>query len=124
MFDVVRAVFPNNSAISLHYREFLLRGYLPGAEGILTKFPLADSSRELKPFSVGMVDGFCKVVIMLALLAAIDELEVSEDRLQKDADMLKTLKSFKYIHCAYQHVENPADHFLQALRALDQFCDM
>ena len=97
---------------------------MAGAEAILTKFPLADSTRELKPFTVGLVDGFCKIMIMLGILAAIDELEISEDRLGKDAAMLSTLRSFKYIRCAYHHVENPAEHFLQALRPSEQVCDM
>ena len=110
--------YPNNAQISLHFKEFLLSGYRLSAEAVMTKFPWADGSRELRPFSVGCVDGFTKIIIMLALVGVIEELEISDEALQSCPVLLKALKSFRYVRCSYEHEENPANHFLHSLRNL------
>ena len=110
--------FPNNAQISLHYKEFLLSGYRQSAEAIMVKFPWADGTRELKAYSVGCVDGYTKIIIMLSLVGVIEELEISEEALHSCPVLLTALKSFRFVRCSYQHEENPANHFLQSLRSL------
>ena len=67
------AVFPPNKQFSLHFREFCL-GYRVGAEAVEVKFPHATSTRIIKDFSVGIVDGFLKTLCMAGIVAIADQL--------------------------------------------------
>ena len=67
------AVYPTNAQFSLHFREFLT-GYRSSAESIEVKFPKAQANRNIAPFSVGLVDGFLKVLTMMGFISIIDAL--------------------------------------------------
>ncbi|CAK9037631.1 unnamed protein product [Durusdinium trenchii] len=66
-------------------------------------------------FTVGLVDGQSKLLLMLSIVAFVDELEISEDAINQCPMLLKTFESFRYIRCAYQHFENAAGHYLNSL---------
>lgn len=66
-------VFPTNKQFSLHFREFCL-GYRVGAEAVEVKFPHSPSTRNIKPFSVGIVDGFLKTLTMTGIVLLADQL--------------------------------------------------
>ena len=70
----VPAVFPPNCQVDTHFREFLKFGN-KSSEAIEVKFPYADSSRALLPGTVGYVDGFTKVLIMVGVCCIIHHLE-------------------------------------------------
>ena len=109
--------FPNNNQFAIHFHNFLNAGYLLSSESIICKFPYADGSRLLADWSVGLVDGFTKVLLMLSIIAFCVELELTEEQLE-DPILTKTLASFRFIRCSYTHYENPSHHFLNSLRAL------
>lgn len=67
--------FPQNTQIEAHYREFLKNGYKISAESVECKFPTGDGSRTIFPGSVGISDGFCKVLIMVGISLACHQLE-------------------------------------------------
>lgn len=69
------AVFPQNSQIAQHVGEFLRDGYRTSAEAVEVKFPTVDGTRTIYPESVGISDGFGKVLIMTGLCAIAHELE-------------------------------------------------
>ena len=107
--------FPNNSQFALFFREFVMFGYKSSTDAIVCKFPYADGSRQLEPFSVGMSDGFTKVLLMFALVGFLEELEVGVE----EAALLKDqLATFKYVRCCYEHFSKPSHHHLHALRLL------
>ncbi len=70
----VPAVFPPNCGVDIHFREFLKFGNKSN-EAIEVKFPYADSSRKLLSGTVGYVDGFTKVLIMVGVCCIIHHLE-------------------------------------------------
>ena len=108
-------VYPSNQQYAAHFGEFLLRGYKPAMGTIDCKFPFRDSTRAIKDGSVGIVDGFTKVLIMLAIVGFLVELEVNRDDLN-GTRLGESLKSFAAIRCTYQHYDNPSHHFLLSLR--------
>lgn len=81
------------------------------------KFPFRDGTRTIYPHSVGIVDGFCKVICMLAIVAFCKELELTHDELD-DPVLSATLASFASINCSYSHFTHPGHHFLHSLRCL------
>ena len=83
------------------------------------KFPhrARDGSRLIAPHSVGIVDGFTKILTMLAILIIIKELELEESELN-DPTLKKTLESFASVSVSYKHFDHPAHYFLESLRTL------
>ena len=108
-------VFPNNSQFTVFFREFVEFGYKCSAEAVVARFPLADGSRTLEPFSVGMSDGQTKIILIYAIVAFCIELELGEQELKH---LRSTLCSFKLIRCCYEHFGNPSHHFLHSLSVL------
>ena len=68
------ADWPQNEQCRLHFGEFL-KGYRPSAESVETRFPFADSTRQVKNFSVCFNDGFTKVLLMTGICCFIYELD-------------------------------------------------
>jgi hypothetical protein len=58
--------YPQNVQVAAHFREFL-RGYRSSAEAVQCKFPVVDGSRVVHPHSVGISDGFNKILIMVGI---------------------------------------------------------
>ena len=110
-------VFPSNQQYAAHYGEFLRNGYLPSLGSMSVKFPYRDATRAIKDESVGLVDGMCKLIIMLGIVGAVAELEISKDDL-KGTRLGETLKSFASIRCTFTRFDNPGHHFLYSLRYL------
>lgn len=67
--------FPQNTQLAAHFREFLKDGYRQSAEAVICKFPVGDGSRKILQGSVGICDGFCKVLIMTGIVLIIDHLD-------------------------------------------------
>ena len=67
--------YPQNVQLAAHFREFLKDGYRVGAEAVEVKFQHADGSRRILPSSVGISDGFAKVVIMCGIVLICHKLE-------------------------------------------------
>ena len=107
--------FPNNSQLSMHYKEFL-KGYRSSAESVMIKFPFSDGSRRLDDFAVGCVDGFSKILLMMSIVSFVDELEMSPEAIAASQTLTNCLKSFSLVRCSYDHGENPQKHFLESLR--------
>ena len=109
--------FPNNSQLAMHFKEFL-KGYRSSAESIITKFPYSDGSRRLEDFSVGCVDGFSKILLMLAIVSFVDELEMTPEAIASSKTLSHALQSFSLVRCCYEHRESPQQLFLDSLRNL------
>ncbi len=107
--------FPNNSQFILFFREFATYGYKSYVDSVVCKFPYADGSRTIELFSVGISDGFTKILLMLSLVAFSWELELGEAEVADLKDIFVTLK---YVRCTYMHFANPSLHFLNSLRFL------
>ncbi|CAK8998217.1 unnamed protein product [Durusdinium trenchii] len=105
--------YPSNQQFKKHFGEFLRYGYKPHLGAIEVKFPFRDSTRTIPPHSVGLVDGFAKIVIMLSIVAMVKELELEVPR---DSPLEATLHSFATVHCSYSHFQQPAHHFLYSLK--------
>lgn len=115
------ADYPNNGQFCIHFRDFLVGGYRVEAEAVQTKFPFADSTRQVDDWSVGMVDGQTKVLIMISIVAFLAELEVDVDKL---GGLKNTLSSFQLVRCSYKHFSHPGHHHLLSLsfRVANKFC--
>ena len=96
--------------------EFLRYGYKSSIGNLETKFPVRDSSREILPFSVGLTDGFCKLILMVSIVAFCKELDFGSEELG-DPQLRMVLASFSQIRCSYSHFENPAHFCLHSLSA-------
>ena len=59
--------FPQNTQMSAHFKEFLKDGYRVSAEAVEVKFATGDGSRSIYDGSVGISDGFCKLLIMAGI---------------------------------------------------------
>ncbi|CAL1153018.1 unnamed protein product [Cladocopium goreaui] len=105
--------FPNNSQLCMYFREFAQFGYKSSAEAVVTKFPYCDGSRCLEQFSVGVSDGFTKVLLMFLIISFVEELELSKE---EQETLKNTLCSFKYVRCTYEHFDNPGHHYLNSLK--------
>ena len=110
------AVFPSNTQLAIHFPEFLQHGYKSSIGNIECKFPLRSSSREIGDFTVGVTDGFCKIIIMMTIVVMVKELDFGRDELS-DPQLRMVLGSFSQLRCSYQHYENPAHFFLHSLRS-------
>jgi hypothetical protein len=110
--------FPNNSQLCMYFREFAQFGYKSSAEAVVTKFPYCDGSRCLEQFSVGVSDGFTKVLLMFLIISFVEELELSKE---EQETLKSTLCSFKYVRCTYEHFDNPGHHYLNSLSFLAMF---
>ena len=69
------AVYPQNNQICVHFNEFLKDGYRVSAEAVEVCFPHVDGSRAINEGSVGITDGFCKLIIMVGILVIAHSLE-------------------------------------------------
>lgn len=94
-----------------------MAGYRAGSEAIQCKWPHADGTRNIESFSTGVVDGFTKVLLMLAVVGFCKELQFGPEELA-DPTLSATLRSFRLVRCAYTHFENPSHYYLHSLRAL------
>ncbi|CAK9080612.1 unnamed protein product, partial [Durusdinium trenchii] len=112
-----QVIFPNNQQIYVIYKEFLEHGYKGALGTVLIKFPHRDGTRSIPAGSVGLVDGFAKIMVMLSVVLFIKELELLDQALE-DPTLRKTLQSFADIRCSYEHHENPSLFHLQSLRHL------
>ena len=68
------AVFPVNAQFAVHFREFL-KGYRSSAECVEVKFPKAQACRNIADFSVGICDGFLKILMVMGVIAIIHDME-------------------------------------------------
>lgn len=130
--------WPQNAQAAAHFAEFLT-GYKPD-EAVRVKFLRQPADRKLLPCTVGYVDGFCKVLIMVAVVTFIYELEPwlntllgstlapcvfictwtkewTEDVLNRP-EVRSLLRSFRWIRCSYTYAESPTYHSLLSLSAL------
>ena len=57
-----------------HFNEFL-HGYRVSAEAVEVRFPHVDGSRAIHPESVGISDGFAKVLLMVGIAVIVHSLE-------------------------------------------------
>lgn len=83
---------------------------------MVTKFPFADGSRRLEQFSVGCVDGFSKILLMLAIVSFVDELEMTPESIASSKTLSNALQTFSLVRCCYDHRESPQQHYLDSLR--------
>ena len=67
--------YPQNTQVAVHFREFLKGGYRHSAESVECKFPVADGSRTVFDGSVGISDGFNKILIMVGIVTICHHLE-------------------------------------------------
>lgn len=63
------AVFPTNAQFASHFKEFIL-GYRP-TESVECKFPHCGATRVIEEGSVGVVDGFLKILTMIGVCAIL-----------------------------------------------------
>ncbi len=68
------AVYPVNAQFKKHFREFLT-GYRSSAESVEVKFQKTAANRAIGGFTVGIVDGFLKVLLMMGVACIIHELD-------------------------------------------------
>jgi len=66
---------------------------------------------------------FWQQCLLLGLICIIVEMEIKvpEDLTREQFDLphvSKVFKSFRWIRCSYRHFDNPAHHYLHALRLL------
>ena len=69
------ADFPQNTQTAAHIKEFLKDGYRLSAEAVECKFASGDGSRTIYPASVGVSDGFCKLLLMVGISMICSVLE-------------------------------------------------
>lgn len=108
-------VYPQNNQICIHVNEFLKDGYRVSAESIEVRFPHVDGSRVINDGTVGITDGYCKLIIMTGVLVFAHSLELPREELDRD-DVERVFKSFRHVRCSYTHYANPSHHHLHALR--------
>lgn len=111
-------VYPSNQQFIKHFPEFVRYGYRPHLGAIEVKFPWKDGSRSIGQHTVGIVDGFCKILCMMATISFCKELELTETDLNHPT-LSATLASFASVSCSYNHFEHPGHHYLYSLRPLD-----
>lgn len=113
------ADFPSNYQLSAHFPEFLAFGYKAGVGGPINVKFTHTGDRGLAPFSVGFVDGHCRILLMQSIIGFCYELGFKEKELQ-DGHLAMVLSSFASIHCCYEHYSNASHYFLASLRILAQ----
>lgn len=67
--------YPQNVQLAAHVREFLKDGYRVGAEAVEVKFHVSDGSRRILESSVGISDGFAKVLLTCGITLICHQLE-------------------------------------------------
>ena len=109
--------YPSNQQYIKHFAEFLRYGYKPELGAIQVKFPWRerDGSRDIGDHTVGIVDGFAKIILMLSIISFCKELELNDTDLQHPT-LSSTLQSFSSICCSYSHFDHPGHHYLHSLR--------
>ena len=118
------AVWPSNIQYQNHFYESLYYGYKRGISAVEVRFPARDGTRKLEPASVGISDGLTKILIMVGIIAFLEELEITTEDLASDATLTSTLKSFVAVRCTYTEFRNPSHHYLHSLRSFTLFCCM
>ena len=101
--------------------EILKYGYKPSYGAVIVKFPhrARDGSRCISSHSVGIVDGFAKILAMLGILI----INIIGFAAPLGATLKKTLESFDSISVSYKHYDHPAHYYLESLRILAcRFC--
>ena len=88
-------------------------GFRTDFDAIKTKFPFADDSRSIAEWSTGVVDGQCRILAALAIVAFCAELELDDAQVEPLHGVLGT---FRYLRCSYEHFEHPGYHYLNSLR--------
>ena len=114
--NIVPAVYPSNYQFIAHFPEFLANGYRPALGSINVKFQ-HKGDRLIQDFSVGYVDGQCKVLCMIGVVALCHQLEFGEKELSHE-QLKMVLSSFTSVQCTFEHYNNPAQYYLQSLRTL------
>ena len=69
------ADYPQNTQMACHFKEFLKGGYRVSAEAVEVKFPSGDGTRQSFSGSVGINDGFTKILIMAGICLICHSLE-------------------------------------------------
>ena len=117
------AVYPSNIQFQTLFPEILAHGYRAAIGTVEARFMQRDGTRVVVAGSVGISDGQCKILTMAAIVAFLEELEVSVDAVEKDTEMCKVLESFAAVRCSYTEFTNPSHHFLHSLRIFAPFYD-
>ena len=73
----VNWVYPPNCQFHAHIKEFMT-GYRSSSEAVQIKFPRADSTRVIRPNTVGYNDGQLKVLSMVGLTLILHELDTRQ----------------------------------------------
>ena len=120
-YQLCPADFPSNLQFQNHWGEFMAYGYKASIGNVEVRFPKRDGSRLVQLGTVGISDGFTKILIMVAIVAFILELDLSEADIQSDTQLSEVLKSFASVKCSYTEFENPSHHYLHSLRATAWF---
>lgn len=68
------AVYPVNAQFKKHFKEFLT-GYRSSAESVEVKFQKTAANRTIGCFTVGIVDGFLKILTMMGVACIVHELD-------------------------------------------------
>ncbi|CAL1154103.1 unnamed protein product [Cladocopium goreaui] len=117
-FDYSKAAkngfFPPNVQFETHMMEFLKHGYRSSIGNCEVRFPLATGDRRIRPFTVGLDDGFVKILLMFSIVAFTRELEI--EMKDDDGSLKRVLESFRSVRCSYTFFENPSHHFLHSLK--------
>ena len=113
LFRLVPEVFPSNVQFETHMMEFLKHGYRPAIGNCEVRFPLATGDRRIEPFSVGLDDGFVKIILMFAIVGFTRELEI--DMKNDDGSLTRVLESFRSVRCSFTFFDNPSHHYLHSL---------
>ena len=77
------ADFPSNYQLSAHFPEFLANGYKAGVGGPINVKFTHTGDRGLASFSVGFVDGHCRILLMQSIIGFCYELGFKEKDLYK-----------------------------------------
>ena len=122
LFALVPEVFPANVQFETHMMEFLKHGYRSSIGNCEVRFPLATGDRRILPFTVGLDDGFVKILLMFSIVAFTRELEI--EMKDDDGSLKRVLESFRSVRCSYTFFENPSHHFLHSLSYLVIFVNI
>lgn len=117
------AVYPSNIQFQTLFPEILAHGYRSAIGTVEARFMQRDGTRVVGAGSVGISDGQCKILTMAAIVAFLEELEISVEAVEKDKELSKVLESFVAVRCSYTDFSNPSHHFLHSLRFFASFND-
>ncbi|CAK9080615.1 unnamed protein product, partial [Durusdinium trenchii] len=111
-----QVIFPNNQQIYVIYKEFLEHGYKGALGTVLIKFPHRDGTRSIPAGSVGLVDGFAKIMVMLSVVLFIKELELLDQALE-DPTLRKTLQRRTLEQYVQDHQDKSRNALQKSLQA-------